>query len=81
VATIETIALDKHNRTDFDIISFVVVTALSEQPMGNHLMDIQLVEDRVCILIQRSGEACLAFVSRRKREVTLLKLAVKTTTS
>jgi hypothetical protein len=35
---------------DLDVISSVVVTAFSEQPVGNDFVNIKLVKDRVGVL-------------------------------
>lgn len=36
--------------THLDIISFVVVAALSEKPMRDYLMNIQFVQHGICVL-------------------------------
>jgi len=66
----------------FDIIAFVIVATLSEQPVLNDLVYIQNIENRIGVLIT-SGKS--APRSRKAKytegKLTLLKLAVKTTTS
>jgi hypothetical protein len=49
-------------REIFDIISLVVVAALSEEPVVDHLVNIQLIQQRVAVL--------KANVSRRTRRST-----------
>ena len=64
-------------QTDLDIIALVVVAAFTEEAVGNNFMDVQLVKNWVGIL-----KGC-QYVNSRKvgMIVTLLRLAVKMTTS
>lgn len=37
-----------------DVVALVVVAALSEQPVMDNLVDVQLVEERISVLLSRS---------------------------
>jgi hypothetical protein len=65
-------------REVFDVVPFVVVATLSEEPVGDNLVDVELVKNRVGIL---GNSFSSVEVREGERENTLLKLAVKTTIS
>ena len=67
-----------HHAAYLDIVPSMVVAAFSEQPMGNYVVHIQLVEHGVCVLSELSS---VRHADRMPRKRTLLRLAVKTTTS
>lgn len=64
-----------------DIVASVVIATFTEQSVGNYAVDVELVKYRICVLPPQSGQ-CLTSI-RRDHHVqhTLLRLAVKTTTS
>lgn len=65
-----------------DIIASVVVATLSEQPVLDDLVYVQNVENGIGILLTSEKSALRPRVFKcTKGKLTLLRLAVKTTTS
>ena len=64
-----------------DIVPFVIVTTLSEKAMRDHLMYIELVKNWISVLCQERYKCKSKKVKGCRIKLTLLRLAVKTTTS
>lgn len=46
----------ERGKTNLDIVPLMVVATLTEQPMVHHIVDVQLVQQRVTVLGNRCGK-------------------------
>ncbi len=69
--------------SDLHVVSSVVITTFSEQPMGNSPLWVESIEDGVRVLRWQKDNklASISLTHGGNPRLTLLRLAVKTTTS